>query len=111
MVTPRGHFFLTYAGGVNPAHETENSVKLRGSLTPSPLSQHSIATMFFLFQDPEAATEAGGETEAGGNALNDALSNPDEALNAVKDFAIEKGPAVIGALVTLVIGHNAHWLL
>lgn len=60
--------------------------------------------MFFLFQDPEAATEAGGETEAGGNALNDALSNPDEALNAVKDFAIEKGPAAIGALVTLVIG-------
>lgn len=60
--------------------------------------------MFFLFQDPEASTEAGGETEAGGNALNDALSNPDEALNAVKDFTIEKGPAVIGALVTLVIG-------
>ena len=60
--------------------------------------------MFFLRQDPETATGHEGNTEATGNALNDALSKPDELLSAAKDFAIVMGPAVIGALVTLILG-------
>ena len=60
--------------------------------------------MLFLFQDPEAAAEAGGESEAGGNSINDVLADPNAALEAVKDFAIEHGPGVLGALVTLIIG-------
>lgn len=56
--------------------------------------------MLFLFQDP--ANEGGEnttppETETGGFDIN-------ALIDQVKDFAIDRGPTVIGALVTLIIG-------
>lgn len=71
--------------------------RLWGSLTLSPLKN---TIMFFLFQDPESsenevtnpAAEDGGGIDLAG------------LVDQVKDFAIEKGPGVIGALVTLIIG-------
>jgi small conductance mechanosensitive channel len=60
---------------------------------------------FFQAQD-DAAAAAANEAESGetSSTLNDVINDPNAALEQLKELAIEHGPKLVGALVTLVIG-------
>lgn len=78
--------------------------RLRGSLVNSPLPN---TIMLSFFQDPvddAAAAANGAENADAETSLTDVISDPNALLENVKALAVEHGPKLVGALVTLIIG-------
>lgn len=63
--------------------------------------------MLSFFQDPASPPQEGadeGTTNEVSETINNLIEDPNAVLEQLKDFAIEKGPGLIGALLTLIIG-------